>query len=654
MEVKLDGIKGVGPQTLKMLRQHNIWSTYDLVLNYPKNYEDFSIQSIEKLHHKDQITIKANVSSPPRMIRGMKVERVIFDIKVFHQTISVIVFGRGYLVKSIALGDQVVIKGTYDLYKHQIQATQVVKAEKNVEIKPLYHLEGLHDKTLSTIVKTIFDEKQVSIYETLPSVLIQKHQFVSREQAYHMLHLPKSFEEIEKAKQRLKYEEAFYIQLKLISKQPIQAMRPPKAYDIHKVKAFIDELPYELTQDQKLAVNDIYRDFKKKHSSYRLIQGDVGSGKTIVALLGAYAIITAHEQVAIMAPTELLARQHYQFFKTYLKDCHIALLTRKTKDKDQLKEDIKNHNIDLVIGTHALIEKDVLFNKLGLIIIDEQHKFGVGTRASLLEKAKTKDVIYLTATPIPRTLAMIAFGNQHVSIIKTKPEHRLPIQTRYITKNTIQELYDMMYSALIRKEHIFLVVPAISSDKVTDNIETVYQEISEEFKCPIFVLHSKIEEDEKEKVMENFMYTPGSIMISTTMIEVGIDLPTATVIGIYAAEHFGLSQLHQLRGRVGRGNLASFCYLISEKEAIERLEVLSKTDDGFKLAEYDLIERGPGDFLGSDQSGYLDFNFLELIEDYPILVQAQKDAYELMERPDFKTNPTYRYLHKYIQASLKI
>lgn len=654
LEIKLEDVKGVGPQNIKYFRNHGIWSTYDLVLHVPKTYEDFSITSIDELHHKQSITLKTKVETPLRMIRGGKTERIIFRVKVFHQLLDVVVFGRGYLLKQINLHDEIILKGTYDLYRESINASSVNLAEKQTEIKPIYGIENLHDKSVSNIVKTVFDEQLVSIYETLPKEIVTSKNWMSRKDAYHMLHLPKDFSDIEKARQRLKYEEAFFLQLKLISKQPKFHERPPKAYDIQKVKDFIQTIPYELTSDQKNAVNDIFRDFKKNHSTYRLIQGDVGSGKTMVSMIAILAIITAGEQVSFMAPTELLAKQHFQTFTMMLKDVRIALLTGKTKDKETLKKQIEHHEIDLVIGTHALIEEDVKFAKLGFIVIDEQHKFGVKTREELILKSSSKDVLYLTATPIPRTLALIEYGNQHVSIIREKPKSRQVIQTRYITKPTISEMYDMMYSAIIRKEHIFLVVPAITSSKVSDNIETVYESISAEFKVPIFVLHGKLTQEEKDRMMDHFIYTPGSIMIATTMIEVGIDIPTATLMGIYSAESFGLSQLHQLRGRVGRGNLPSFCYLISEKEDIERLETLSKTDDGFKLAEYDLIERGPGDFLGSLQSGYIDFKFLSLLTDEKILLEAQKDAETLISKPDFKTHPDYRYLNKFMTDTMKI
>lgn len=654
LEIKLQEIKGVGPSILYTLRNNHIWSTYDLILKYPKTYEDFTITSLDKAKHKDTITVQAIITSELQMLRYSKKERVIFNAKVFDQTIEIIVFGRGYLMKQLKINDQIVVKGVYHLYRKQIVAASVMMLDKKVPIKPIYGIEGIYDRTLSSIVQTIFNENKVSIYETIPKQFIDMYHLLPREEAYKKLHLPQTIDDIHKAERRFKYEEAFYLQLKLMSQQASHHERLPKPYDLNKVKELISELPYILTQDQKDAVNDIFRDFKKPFASYRLIQGDVGSGKTLVTLISIYAAITAGEQVSFMAPTELLASQHYQYFTSHLTSCKIALLSGKTKRKDQLKESIKNHEYDLVIGTHALIEDDVEFSNLGLVVIDEQHKFGVNTRDELIAKAHAKDVIYLTATPIPRTLAMIAFGESHVSIIKEKPKDRIPIETFYIQKDKLGELYKSIDSAIERKEHIFLVVPAIDSEKVDDNINTVYEEIYARFSCPIFVLHGKLPSDEKEHMMENFVYTPGSIMLATTMIEVGIDIPTATLIAIYSAEHFGLSQLHQLRGRVGRSTLKSVCYLISDKEDVERLELLSKIDDGFKLSEYDLIARGPGDFLGVEQSGYLKFNFLELLSDYPILIEAQKNVLSLISKSDFKTNPAYKYLNKYILDSLKI
>lgn len=648
MEVKLDQVKGIGPKTLHILRNNGIWSTYDLLSYIPKGYEDFSITNLADAKDKDVLTVMGKVVTEVKSIRGNKVERVVFKAEVLHKIVDIIAFGKGYLTKQLMINDKVQIKGVYHLYRNQINASSIVKETNKIEIKPIYQLSDLHNKTIMNLVQTIYENKQVTVYENIPEEFIKRYHLLGRMEALFAFHIPKDMIQLQQAKRRMKYEEAFFLLLKLISSQEKKHRRLPKNYDLHAVKHLIEKLPFELTRDQKDAVNDIFRDFKKDYSSYRLIQGDVGSGKTIVCLLASYAIITANEQVSLMAPTELLANQHYQLFKSFLPDVKIALLTSKTKQKEHMKEMIKNHEYDMVIGTNALIEKDVIFHHLGLVIIDEQHKFGVNTREELILKAHTKDILYLTATPIPRTLALIAFGESHVSLIKEKPKQRIAVETKYITREYIQEVYDKMHSALLRKEHCMIVVPAIDSELINDNIETVYEELKKEFSVPIFTLHGKKSHIEQEEAMRGFIMQPGSILLSTTMVEVGIDIPTLTLIAILHAERFGLSQLHQLRGRVGRGNLASFCYLVSEKDDIERLQVLSREEDGFKLSEYDLKMRGPGDFLGIEQSGHLKFKYLNMVEDYAILQEAQKNVYELLNKSDFYTNPYYKYLLKAI------
>lgn len=654
MEIKLDQIKGVGPNTLKILRQNNIWSTYDLVLNYPKTYEDFTITSIDQAKHNDVVTLKATIASKLKIQRYSKPNYISFKATVFNETISVVVFGRSYLRVQFKIGDEVIIKGKYNLYKESLVASFVTKENKQSPIKPVYKIKGLYDKNITKIIATIFQENKVAIFETIPQEFLDKYKLSNRQIAYQKLHFPLTIQDVFQAKRRFKYEEAFYLQLKLVSKNNLKTPRKPKKYDLNKVKALITLLPYTLSNDQKKTVNDIFRSFKEPFVSYRLIQGDVGSGKTVVTLLAIYAAITAGEQVSFMAPTELLANQHYQYFSKTLKSCNIGLLSGKTKNKDDVKRKIKDHKIDLIIGTHALIEGDVIFANLGLLVIDEQHKFGVSTRDELIKKAHSKDVLYLSATPIPRTLAMIAFGENNLSLIKEKPKLRKPIITHYIQKNEISCLYKAIEKAVLKQQHVFLVVPAISSDKKDDNIETVYKEISAIFSAPIYVLHGRLKSDEKEGVMEDFIATKGSILIATTMIEVGIDIPTATVMGIYGADNFGLSQIHQLRGRIGRSMLQSSCYLISKKEDVERLELLAKINDGFQLSEYDLRSRGPGDFLGVEQSGYLKFNFLDLAIDYKILIEAKNNVTQLLKEANFKTEKRYRHLNKHIKESLKI
>ncbi len=653
MEVKLEQVKGIGPSLLHHFRNQNIWSTYDLILHIPRSYEDFTVRSLSAAKNLEKITIQGDVISSLKENPYGKVHVITFDMKVADDSISVVVFNRKYIMKTIQKNARVIVKGTYHLYQKKIIASYVSIVSGQAPIKPVYKIEGVYDRKVQHIIKQIFDEHQVDIFETIPQSLIKKYHLPERAVAYRMLHIPHTFQDVKIAERRFKYEEAFFLQLKLVANQLAQTKRNPKVYKLDRVKQFITSLPYTLTTDQKQATNDIFRDFKQSHSTMRLIQGDVGSGKTIVSLIAAYAVVTSGEQVAFMAPTTLLANQHYTLCKTLFKTLNIALLTHNTENKHIMKQAIVNGEYDIVIGTHALIEKDVSFKKLGLIIIDEQHKFGVHTRQTLIEKGQAKDVIYLTATPIPRTLAMIAFGESQVSIIKQKPAERQPVITTLVDQKNEQKVWKAVQSAVHKGHHVFVVVPAITSELVTDNIMTTAKKL-QSTDYPLYILHGQLSKEEQTHVMTQFRDTPGSVLLSTTMVEVGIDIPTATCMVILSAHQFGLAQLHQLRGRIGRGKHVSTCYLVSEKQDLERLSLMTETNDGFKLSAYDLKARGPGDFIGTEQSGYLSFHFLDLSTDERILHEAQKNVRELLEKPDFWTHKQYAYLRKHIKESLKI
>jgi len=654
LETKLDQIKGLGPKTIYKLRQANIWSTYDLILHVPKSYKDFSISNPSELKHESRVTLHALVTSPLMNNPYGKVFSTSFDIKVFDQVIKVIIFNRKYLSKQIKEGQMIIVQGVYHLYRQQLLATEIkLNVDDNQSIQPLYKIKDVSDYVISKAIVSIFQDEKVQIFEIIPEEFIKRYKLVSRVKAYRNLHMPKSFSDIEQAVRRLKYEEAFFLELKVISDQSIFIKRKPKTYDINNIKSFIQTIPYELTFDQKQAVNDIYRDFKKDHAMFRLIQGDVGSGKTVVALIAIMAVVSMHEQAVFMAPTNLLANQQYETYKKLAPKLNIGLLTQKTPNKTQMIKDIKSHQYDLIIGTHALIEDYVAFSNLGLVVIDEQHKFGVDTRNQLIDKSHSKDVLYLTATPIPRTLAMMTFGQQNVSIIKEKPQQKAPIDTQYVTKDKLSVIFNHIHKEIKLNHHVYVVVPAITSDKVDDNIESIYELLIQKLDIDIFMIHGQMKKQQQEDTMQKFKDNP-SVLLATTMIEVGIDIPTATTMVIFSAEFFGLSQLHQLRGRVGRSGLASTCYLVSEKSDIDRLKLLSRIDDGFELANYDLKIRGPGDFLGKEQSGYLKFHFLDIMQDQKIINIAQKDVLNLLKQKDFKTNHKYKYLNRYIKETIKI
>lgn len=632
--VAIEDIKGVGVKTKEIFHKYQIRSTKDLVLYYPRKYEQYQLQQLTRNNHNQIITVKFKITSEISILKFSKINASTFLGNNNNKQIKVIAFRREYLAKSFNIGDIVIVHGKYNYYKSEITANKVTSESSYLAIKPVYNIEGLLDINITKIIMEIFNNSPVSLLENIPLELTRSHKLKSRAEAIKLLHLAPNNMNLDQALRRMKYEEAYFFQKDLISRVNKEKLRSPIEYDLDKVQSLIEQLPYNLTNDQKAAVNDVFRDFKKSAVTYRLIQGDVGSGKTIVAALAIYGAITAGLQVALMAPTEMLAKQHYDYFiHLFGNEIKTAMLTSQTSNKVILKNDLTSHKIDLLIGTQAIIEDDVVFNKLGLIVVDEQHKFGVRTRNTLTKKALTADLIYLTATPIPRTLAISLFNEAEISVIKEKPKNRVVVKTKYITDTNKVILYNEIKETLSRNEKTYVVVPAITSDHAKYNIDIVYRELSARFnKENIFILHGKLNGNEKVEVMKSFINAKTGILLATTMIEVGIDIKDATLMIIYGADYFGLSQLHQLRGRVGRSNLPSTCLLISSSDDVSRLELLTKIDDGFKLSKYDLKQRGPGALIGFEQTGFPKFIHLDFIKDYNILKTARFDLMKMLKK----------------------
>lgn len=622
--VLLDKVKGIGPKTKIKLNKNKIFSTYDLINTFPKNYHVFKLSLPSKDLHKKEITIKGEVTSNIEINKYSKVPIASFTLLNDElNTFKIIAFNQMYLNTSIKQGETIYVKGIFDYYKKQVVLNKFTKLDNYKELEPIYKVDDVSDRTLTKIVNEIFNNNQVSIFETLPNKIINNYNLLDRYHAYKTIHLPLSIKSLKRAIETFKYEEAYAFQKKMLENINKKKSREPKKYNLDIIKQFISTLDYELTIDQKKAVNDIFTDFKKDEVAYRLIQGDVGSGKTIVAAIAILGAVTANEQVALMAPTEMLAKQHYETMSNLFKNFNIRteLLTSSTKNKEEIKTKLSLNQIDLIIGTNALVQETTIFNNLGLIIIDEQHKFGVSTRNELLSKSVNGDLIYLTATPIPRTLAISFFGDADISVIKSKPLGRKQIITNHILDNDLNIVFNDINKRIENKEKVYIVVPAIDSLHAKYNIENVTELIKENIKTTnnIFSLHSKIKKEDQENIIESFISSDTAILIATTMIEVGIDVSNATLMIIFAANYFGLSQLHQLRGRVGRSSLESKCYLISENIDQERLSVMENTSDGFELSEYDLKVRGPGSLLGYEQSGINNFKYLNFFDDYEIL-----------------------------------
>lgn len=625
-------VPGVGPQTLQHLNQAGIFTTKDLLLKFPKKYDSFQESSLLLAVDKTIVTTTGVVASLPKVIQhrgGLK--SLQFKLLVDHETYSVIAYRREYLKDSLKENMEIQVRGRFEKKPRRITATQINLIPIKSDFKPIYGIENVYDSSVSKMVKNIISNHLATIEETLPITILKKRKIQDRYDMIYNLHFPKDEVKLARAYSRLKYEEALNFQLKVMrQKLNIEAVqKEPKNYDLSQVKTFISKIPYELTEDQKEAVNDIFRDFKKTYPVKRLIQGDVGSGKTVVVGIGILGAKTAGYQSAIMAPTEILAQQHYHLFKETFKDLNVVLLTGSTKKKEVIKTKIASGEIDLVIGTHALITDDTTFKNLGFIVIDEQHRFGVMAREQLELKGNA-DIVYLTATPIPRTLAIVLFGDMEISNIREKPVGRLPIVTQYFTKSQTESVFKHVQKEIDLGNQVYFVAPSIESELRGESVQSIESLAKKQFDVPIFTLHGRMSGEEKQSIMEQFNATKGSILISTSVIEVGLDIKNATMMVIFDGEYFGLSQLHQLRGRVGRSDKQSYCYVISDDGDIERLKLFERNLDGFALSEYDLENRGPGEFLGVKQSGIIDFQYADLGTDFDIFMSAKEDALWLL------------------------
>lgn len=643
MNIDLINLTGVGEKLYKHFKDKGIWNSYDLVSYLPKKYENFAISSFNELKHNETVTVTGVIETPIQIIKR-KVELLTTFLAVDNRSIKLLIFGRSYLDKKLSIGTKVIVRGKFNLFTREINVSDIIFSDSTPEIKPIYRIENVGNLVVRKLVKEIFDKDLVDIYETLPKEIVNKYHVMPRRKALEMLHFPTSFERLKDALDRLKREEAFFHLLTYIYNLAPKSKREPILYDIKLVKKYIEQLPYQLTLDQQEAVNDIFRDYKKSESLYRLIQGDVGSGKTFVGFLAAIGMISAGYQVAFMAPTEILARQHYQNFIIYFPGIETVLLTSTVDDKKQKLALLENGKAKMIFGTHILSSTQTVFHKLGLVIIDEQHKFGVETRDELIQKADYKDTLYLTATPIPRSMTLTAFGDLDTSIIKMKPLIKSPVKTALLSDDEFDKIAEILRNTQKKNEQSFIVVPAILEGNKKHTIHSVYARLEILFNDEnLYVIHGKLKQEEIDLIMERFINNPKGILLSTSIIEVGIDVKNATTMIIMGAENFGLSSLHQLRGRVGRGEKPGSCYLVSEKIDAERLHIMVDTHDGFELAEYDLKLRGPGVFSGVVQSGQLNFKYIDLSTDLKLLTEMKNDAKYFAENIE-----KYQYLKKKI------
>lgn len=633
----LEEIKGIGPKNRKLLNKLGIYNTNDLVQFYPFRYEILEKTDLNHLEEKEKIVIDGIVENVPRVYYiSRKLDKMSFSLNTGSNVYQIVIFNRGFLKSKLTVGTGITIIGVIDKKHHTITASDIRFGKiVGTQIEPIYH--STYGLSGSTIHKYILEalKEQPEIPDYIPKEISEQYHFWDKKRSMTELHHPISKERLKCASVRMKYEELFIFMLKMnyLKNNKENKIGLERTIDFQKVTDFMENLPFSLTVDQKKSIEDIYHDLCDKKRMNRLLQGDVGSGKTIVAIISMYMNYLSGYQSALMAPTEILAIQHYQNMQKLFSpfSIKVGLLTGKlkAKEKKQLLEDLKNGNIDMMIGTHALISDDVVYKNLGLVITDEQHRFGVNQRGNLKNKGITPDILYMSATPIPRTYALTLYGDMDISNIKTIPSGKKEIITTLKKESEMKDVLNAMLEQLKLHHQIYVIAPLIEeSDKIDlENVSALEEKMNKAFGkyYKIGVLHGKMKNEEKEEIMSKFERNEIQILISTTVIEVGIDVKNATMIVIWDAFRYGLSTLHQLRGRVGRNDLQSYCILISNRET-ERLNILTQTCDGFKISEEDFLLRGSGDIFGIKQSGDMIFQIADLKKDYKILLKAKEDS----------------------------
>ena len=660
----LNIVKGVGEKALEYLNKLNIYTINDLLTYYPYRYNIIKIIPISEALEDQNVTIRAIVDTEPRVSYIKKnLNRMIFRVNSEGYLINVSIFNRAFYKNNLKLGREIVLLGKYDSKKNVFTASDIkFEIIRDFKIEPVYHLvKGVTSKGLSKLINECFSMK-VDLEDYIPDYFQNKYHFIDKLKSSYIIHFPKKINLLKQAKLREIYEEFFVFMFKMnylkykydLNNQGLS--RVVKKDDVDK---FIETLPFKLTDDQSLAVNDIYNDLIDSKRMNRLILGDVGSGKTCVATIAMYINYLSGYQSALMAPTEILARQHFSSIRETFKNTNIKIEllvgSMKKSEKDKICKQLLNGEIDILIGTHALISDNVEFESLGLVITDEQHRFGVNQRSNLQNKGIMSDVLYLSATPIPRTYALTLYGDMDTSIIKTKPSGRKEIITKVYKEKDLKDVLFKMLEEIKLGHQIYVVAPLIEDEEGESNLNDIVK-LKEKFnvafnnKVRVEILHGKMKNKDKDLVMEEYKTGKVKVLISTTVIEVGVDVKNSTMMVIFNAERFGLATLHQLRGRVGRNSLQSYCYLISNMD-IPRLKVMEESNDGFYISEKDFELRGEGDLFGTRQSGDMVFKLADIRRDFKVLVQCKKDASKFIEDnivDNFRVYPQFKSIIKEI------
>lgn len=645
--MKLEEIK-VTPKKKEIMMSMNILSVDDLLTHYPFRYEENIYKPVENWQVGDKLICEGIILSSPRVIRfGRNKTMTKFSILVEDEPFDCIIYNRPWS-NMFPLGKKLTFFG--QLTKpNQLTLTQFNSQDfkSQLGILPVYATkEGMSQNDWRKYIDRALTASLSQLEDIIPEEYRVKYQLLKHREAVYYIHKPINQTALKQALRTLKYEEFLIFQLCMQMRKKANEINcgMAKNFDWNQVMQLHHSIPFKLTDDQIQAVEDILKDMKSTQIMMRLVQGDVGSGKTIVAIFAIYACALAHKQAAFLAPTEILAKQHYQKIKDLLEKegIRVGLLcsSMKTKDKNDTLEALKNNQMDIVVGTHALFQDDVEYYDLGLVIADEQHRFGVEQRRKLISKGEKVDFLLMSATPIPRTLATSLYGDLDVSTITQQIKGRSPITTRFIKSRSMKPILAEVLSKIDEGTQCYVVAPAINeSEMKINNAVSLYEGMKSTLKnYKIGLLHGKMSPEEKDEVMQEFLDNKIQILVSTTVIEVGVDVSNANVMVIYDAHRFGLSQIHQLRGRVGRGNQPGFCYLLSDSQdetSLKRLETLCHISDGFEISRQDLALRGPGDMLGIRQSGIPGFILGDCIADDNVLMCARKDAQEILSKENY-------------------
>lgn len=668
LQDKVSNLSGIGPKKELALKALGIETIEDLLCYYPFRYEDMATKEVSELADGQKAVIQGVVATAPVVVRfGRAKNRLNFKLLAGHDVIQITFFGQAYLKDRVQPGSDVAVYGKYDTARQSMIGMKLFSNGGSQEdIAGIYRAsKEIKAQTIKQLVKKAYEEYQDVIEEIVPESTRRKFRLLNRKEMIHDMHFPKTTQEFEIARRSAIFDEFFKYEarLALLKKLDRNDAGLLIKYDNSMVKRFISALPFELTNAQKRVVNEICKDMHRPLHMNRLLQGDVGSGKTVIAAIAMYAAVTAGFQAALMAPTEILAQQHAKKLSDLFQDfgVSVCLLTgteaSKTKVKHDILERLANKEIDILVGTHALIQDPVIFKKLGLVVTDEQHRFGVNQRKALREKGENPDVLAMTATPIPRTLAITTYGEMDVSVINELPKGRKPIRTSWVKQNQMNATLDFVERQLKDGSQAYVVSPLIEESEAVDlkNAQEVFEKLEKRY-APCYkvgLLHGRMKSDEKDEIMKDFKEGKYDILVSTTVVEVGVDVPNATVMVILDADRFGLAQLHQLRGRVGRGSKASYCILCADPKTDygkERMQTMVETTDGFVISQKDLELRGPGEVLGSRQSGLPDFRIGDPVANFNTLQAAMEEARAIILDENFEYQAENAGLIRYLRA----